>query len=69
MENIEELRQKLKDTCEKTETSLKGMELLVNYYQNDLHWSEEKALKYALGLFRNGTISKIKLIGKDGKEI
>lgn len=55
--------------CEKTETSKTGMEKLVDYYINSLGWSEDQACEYALGLFHDGTITKIKLIGKDGKEL
>lgn len=64
-----ELRRELKETCEKTNTRLSGMEFLVRYYMESLHWDEAAAIEYALGLFRNGTIAEIKLIGKDGKEI
>ena len=31
--------------------------------------SEEEAIQYAIGLFHNGTIQQIKLIGKDGEEL
>jgi len=41
----------------------------VNYYINSLGWSEEEAIKYTIGLFHNGTIEQIKLIGKDGEEL
>lgn len=69
MKNVEELRQKLKEICEETNTRLSGMEHLVNYYVNSLNWSEEQAIEYAIGLFHNGTIRKIKLLGKDGEEL
>ena len=45
------------------------MDYLVNYYVNSLGWSEEEAIQYAIGLFHNGTIQQIKLIGKDGEEL
>lgn len=67
--NTEELRKQLDDLCEKSQTSKSGMAYLVNYYINSLGWSEEEAVKYAIGLFKNGTIQEIKLFGKDGKEL
>ena len=42
---------------------------LVSYYIKSLGWNEEEACKYALSLFHDGTITQIKLIGKDGKEL
>lgn len=67
---VAELWQELKDTCEKTNTRLSGMEYLVkNYYMKSLGWDEEKALEYAISLFHNGTIQEIKLLGKDDEEI
>lgn len=65
----EELRKELQRICQETNTRLSGMEFLVNYYIKDLGWSEEKALQYAIDLFHNGTITQIKLIGKDGEEL
>lgn len=59
----EELRKKLYDLCEKTETSKKGIDMLVNYYINSLGWDEKQALIYAMGLFKNGVIDEIKVIG------
>lgn len=69
MKNVEELRQKLKEICEQTNTRLSAMEFLVNYYVNSLNWTEEQAIEYAIELFHNGTIRKIKLLGKDGEEL
>lgn len=66
---IDELRRELYEHCDKTETSRKGIEYLVNYYIHSLGWTEESALIYAIGLFRNDTIRQIKLFGKDGEEI
>lgn len=65
----EELRKELQRICQETNTRISGMEFLVNYYIKDLGWSEEKALQYAIDLFHNGTITQIKLIGKDGEEL
>ena len=66
---VEELRTELKETCEKHNTRLSGMEYLVNYYIKSLNWTEKEALEYALKLFHDGTITQIKLIGKDGNEL
>ena len=66
---LEQLRTELKETCEKTNTRYSGMEFLVNYYIKQLGWSEEQAIEYALGLFKDGTITAIKLLNKDGEEI
>lgn len=66
---MSEARRKLYEMCEKTNTSKKGMDFLVNYYINSLGWDEIKACEYAIGLFHDGTITQIKLFGKDGKEI
>jgi hypothetical protein len=66
---IEELRTELKETCEKYDTRFSGIEYLVNYYITSLKWTEKEALEYSLKLFHNGTITQIKLIGKDGNEL
>ena len=66
---LEQLRTELKETCERTETRFSGMEFLVNYYIKQLGWTEEQAIEYALGLFKDGTITAIKLLNKDGEEI
>lgn len=66
---VEELRTELKDTCEKYETRYSGMEYLVKHYMKSLKWTEKEALEYALKLFHDGTITQIKLIGKDGNEL
>ena len=64
-----EVRKQLYEMCDKSSTSRTGMDHLVNYYIKSLGWNEEEACKYALSLFRDGTITQIKLIGKDGKEL
>ena len=66
---LEQLRTELKETCERTENRYSGMEFLVNYYIKQLGWTEEQAIEYALGLFKDGTITAIKLLNKDGEEI
>ena len=65
----EKLRIQLSNLCKETQTSESGINYLINYYIENLKWSEEKALEYAISLFHNGTIQQIKLIGKDGKEL
>ena len=64
-----EARKQLYEMWDKTNTSRSGMDYLVNYYIMSIDWSEEEACKYALSLFHDGTITQIKLIGKDGKEL
>ena len=64
-----EVRKQLYEMCDKTNTSRSGMDHLVTYYIKSLGWSEEEACKYALSLFHDGTITQIKLIGKNGKEL
>ncbi|MGI6593491.1 MAG: hypothetical protein ACOX24_00160 [Christensenellales bacterium] len=66
---IEELRKELKETCEKTKTTHSGMQHLIDYYMTDLKWSEAEAIEYALNLFHNGTIERIRFFGKDGEEL
>ena len=66
---LKELKVRLEQICKETDTRLSGMEFLVNYYIKSLGWTEEQAYEYAIGLFHNGTIRQIKLIGADGKEI
>lgn len=63
------LREKLDAKCKETNTSIQGVDLLLEYYRSSLGWDEEKAIDYVLELFDNGTIDTIKFIGKDGNEI
>ena len=63
-----EVRKQLYEMCDKTNTNRSRIDHLVNYNIKSLGWSEE-ACKYALSLFHDGTITQIKLIGKDGKEL
>ena len=69
MTKVESLRFELERMCNETQTRLSGMQKLVEYYITSLGWSEEKALQYALALFHNGTVTQIKLLGKDGEEL
>lgn len=66
---LEELRQELKETCERTKTRYSGMQYLIEYYMKELNWSEEDAIGYALKLFQDGVVEQIKFIGKDGKKL
>lgn len=66
---LPEERTPLFEMCEKNDTSLSGMNYLVDYYVDSLGWSEKEAVNYAIGLFRNGTIREIKLFGKDRKQL
>lgn len=67
MKKEQELKQELKEMCEKTDTRISGMEYLIKFYMESLHWTEGEAITYAIGLFKNGTIQQIKFIGKDGE--
>ena len=69
MEKLKDLNAKLDKICDDTKTSKKGIRCLVDYYIQSLGWREVDAVKYTIGLFENGTIEQIKVIGKDGKEI
>ena len=66
---LEELKVRLAEICKETDTRLSGMEFLINYYTKTLGWTEEQAYEYAIELFHDGTISQIKLFGKDGEEL
>ena len=66
---LEELKVRLEQICKETDTRLSGMKFLINYYTKTLGWTEEQAYEYAIGLFHDGTISQIKLFGKDGEEL
>ena len=59
----------LKEICKQTSTSFSGIEKLIEYYEKSLHWSKDEAIAYAIGLFNNGTIDQIKVLGQDEKEI
>ena len=59
----------LKEICKQTNTSFSGIEKLIEYYEKSLHWSKDEAIAYAIGLFNNGTIDQIKVLGQDKKEI
>jgi hypothetical protein len=62
---VEELKRELKEMCEKTDTSISGMEYLIKYYMESLHWTEIESITYAIGLFKNGTIQQIKSLNSN----
>ena len=64
---IEELNNQLNAICRSTNTNRSGLDILINYYQKSLGWTEEASIKYAIELFKNGTIDQIKVFGKDGE--
>lgn len=69
MRKSSDLKAELDRICDETKTSRKGIRCLVDYYIDSLGWSENKAVEYIIGLFKDGTIEKIKVIGENGKEI
>ena len=46
-----------------SKTNEEGYKKLIDYYMQSLKWSEQKAIKYCIGLFKNGTINEIKMVG------
>lgn len=46
-----------------SKTNEEGYKKLIDYYMQSLKWSEQKAIKYCIGLFKNGTIDEIKMVG------
>ena len=46
-----------------SKTNEEGYKKLIDYYMQPLKWSEQKAIKYCIGLFNNGTINEIKMLG------
>ena len=69
MSRLQDLELKLNELIQRTDTSSKGIELLIDYYIKSLGWSKEQAVEYAIGLFENGTIDSIKVInGKGGND-
>lgn len=69
MSRLQDLELNLNELIKRTDTSSKGIELLIDYYIKSLGWSKEQAVEYAIGLFENGTIDSIKVInGKGGND-
>ena len=56
--------------CKDTQTSQAGVLTLLRYYTDTLGWGMQESLDYVVGLFKNGTIQKIKELGGmvDGKQ-
>lgn len=46
-----------------SKTNEEGYKKLIDYYMQSLKWSEQRAIKYCIGLFKNGTIDEIKMVG------
>lgn len=67
MKSKEELKKELNEICERTDTRVSGVEHFIKFYMSSLHWTEKKAIEYTIGLFKDGTIQQIKVIGKDGE--
>ena len=65
---VEELRKQLILLIESRGQTIKNYESLLKYYQTQLGWSEEQALKYVISLFDNGTMDEIIALGKGDKE-
>ena len=65
---VEELRKQLILLIESRGQTIKNYESLLKYYQTQLGWSEEQALKYVISLFGNGTMDEIIALGKGDKK-
>ena len=59
MKNVE-----LEKLCKEKNVNIKGIEILLEYYQKNFQWSEEEAEEYAISLFKDGTIDDIIVLGK-----
>lgn len=65
---VEELRKQLILLIESRGQTIKNYESLLKYYQTQLSWSEEQALKYVISMFDNGTMDEIIALGKGDKK-
>lgn len=65
---VEELKKQLILLIESRGQTIKNYESLLKYYQTQLGWSEEQALKYVISLFDNGTMDEIIALGKGDKK-
>lgn len=65
---VEELRKQLIVLIESRGQTIKNYESLLKYYQTQLGWSEEQALKYVISMFDNGTMDEIIALGKGDKK-
>lgn len=65
---VEELKKQLILLIESRGQTIKNYESLLKYYQTQLGWSEEQALKYVISMFDNGTMDEIIALGKGDKK-
>lgn len=65
---VEKLKEQLLKLIESRGQSMKNYESLLKYYQTQLGWSEEKALKYVIGMFNDGTMDEIIALGKGDED-
>ena len=52
--------EELLERCTKEGISQKAIHTLLDYYTDNLEWSMQRAVDYAVELFENGTIALIK---------
>lgn len=52
--------EELLERCAKEGISQKAIHTLLDYYTDNLEWSMQRAVDYAVELFENGTIALIK---------
>ena len=62
-------KEKIYKACEKEKINKEKVDVLFDFYIKQAKWSQEKAIKHLLFLIENGLLSKIKIIGPDGKEV
>lgn len=62
-EEFRRLEIELNNLIVMSKTNEEGYKKLIDYYMQSLKWSEQKAIKYCIGLFKNGTIDEIKMVG------
>ena len=65
---VEELRKQLMLLIESRGQTIKNYESLLKYYQTQLGWSVEQALKYVISMFDYGTMDEIIALGKGDKK-
>ena len=65
---VDELKKQLILLIESRGQTIKNYESLLKYYQTQLGWSEEQALKYVISMFDNGTMDEIIALGKGDKK-
>ena len=65
---VEELKKQLIKLIESRGQTIKNYESLLKYYQTQLGWSEEQALKYVISMFDSGTMDEIIALGKGDKK-